>query len=154
MGYNNASNHNYLFSLYLVLPICGLVADLDKLNINSFDKDFQISVSQLFFFLVTSRPRQLNTFDCPSQTCRWGLPYADGILYNKKGVLSMNPVGRLLFWCSGDSVVSLYCHSSKVHLQHYVDGPPRQTSLFWRETRQRILGHEISPYPEVVRGRE
>ena len=24
--------------------------------------------------------------------------------------------------------------------------------LFWRETRQRILGHEISPYPEVVRG--
>ena len=26
--------------------------------------------------------------------------------------------------------------------------------LFWRETRQRILGHEISPYPEVVRGRE
>ena len=23
-----------------------------------------------------------------------------------------------------------------------------------RETRQRILGHEISPYPEVVRGRE
>ena len=33
-------------------------------------------------------------------------------------------------------------------------GPPKQTSLFWRETRQRILGHEISPYPEVVRGRE
>ena len=32
--------------------------------------------------------------------------------------------------------------------------PPKQTSLFWRETRQRILGHEISPYPEVVRGRE
>ena len=30
--------------------------------------------------------------------------------------------------------------------------PPKQTSLFWRETRQRILGHEISPYPEVVRG--
>ena len=26
--------------------------------------------------------------------------------------------------------------------------------LFWRETRQRILGHEISPYPEVVRGGE
>ena len=26
--------------------------------------------------------------------------------------------------------------------------------LFWRETRQRILGPEISPYPEVVRGRE
>ena len=26
--------------------------------------------------------------------------------------------------------------------------------LFWRETRQRILGHEISPYPEVVRGRK
>ena len=26
--------------------------------------------------------------------------------------------------------------------------------LFWRETRQRILGHEISPYPEVGRGRE
>ena len=26
--------------------------------------------------------------------------------------------------------------------------------LFWRETRQMILGHEISPYPEVVRGRE
>ena len=33
-------------------------------------------------------------------------------------------------------------------------GPPKLTSLFWRETRQRILGHEISPYPEVVRGRE
>ena len=32
--------------------------------------------------------------------------------------------------------------------------PPKQTSLFWRETRQRILGHEISPYPEVVRGRK
>ena len=32
--------------------------------------------------------------------------------------------------------------------------PPKQTSLFWRETRQRILGHEILPYPEVVRGRE
>ena len=26
--------------------------------------------------------------------------------------------------------------------------------LFWRETRQRIFGPEISPYPEVVRGRE
>ena len=26
--------------------------------------------------------------------------------------------------------------------------------LFWRETRQRILGPEISLYPEVVRGRE
>ena len=26
--------------------------------------------------------------------------------------------------------------------------------LFWRETRQRILGPEISPYLEVVRGRE
>ena len=26
--------------------------------------------------------------------------------------------------------------------------------LFWCETRQRILGPEISPYPEVVRGRE
>ena len=26
--------------------------------------------------------------------------------------------------------------------------------LFWRETRQRILGPEISPYPEVVRGCE
>ena len=26
--------------------------------------------------------------------------------------------------------------------------------LFWRETRQRILGHEISPYPEVGRGHE
>ena len=26
--------------------------------------------------------------------------------------------------------------------------------LFWRETRQRILGPEISPYPEVVRGGE
>ena len=26
--------------------------------------------------------------------------------------------------------------------------------LFWRETRQRILGPEISPYPEVGRGRE
>ena len=30
----------------------------------------------------------------------------------------------------------------------------RFNCLFWRETRQRILGHEISPYPEVVRGRE
>ena len=26
--------------------------------------------------------------------------------------------------------------------------------LFWRETRQRILGHDISPYLEVGRGRE
>ena len=26
--------------------------------------------------------------------------------------------------------------------------------LFWRETRQRIFGPEISAYPEVVRGRE
>ena len=26
--------------------------------------------------------------------------------------------------------------------------------LFWRETRQRILGPEISPYPEVGRGHE
>ena len=26
--------------------------------------------------------------------------------------------------------------------------------LFWRETRQRILGPEISPYPGVGRGRE
>ena len=26
--------------------------------------------------------------------------------------------------------------------------------LFWCETRQRIFGPEISPYPEVVRGRE
>ena len=34
-------------------------------------------------------------------------------------------------------------------------GPPKQTiPLFWRETRQRILGPEISPYPEVVRGHE
>ena len=32
--------------------------------------------------------------------------------------------------------------------------PPKQTSLFWRETRQRIVGHEISPYPEVVKGCE
>ena len=30
----------------------------------------------------------------------------------------------------------------------------RFSCLFWRETRQRILGHEISPYPEVGRGRE
>ena len=30
----------------------------------------------------------------------------------------------------------------------------RFNCLFWRETRQRILGHEISLYPEVVRGRE
>ena len=30
----------------------------------------------------------------------------------------------------------------------------RFNCLFWRETRQRILGHEISPYPEVGRGRE
>ena len=30
----------------------------------------------------------------------------------------------------------------------------RFNCLFWREIRQRILGHEISPYPEVVRGRE
>ena len=30
----------------------------------------------------------------------------------------------------------------------------RFNCLFWRETRQRILGHEISPYPEVVRGGE
>ena len=37
---------------------------------------------------------------------------------------------------------------------HYGGRPPKQTSLFWRETRQRILGPEISPYPEVVRGRE
>ena len=27
----------------------------------------------------------------------------------------------------------------------------RFNCLFWRETRQRILGHEISPYPEVGR---
>ena len=27
----------------------------------------------------------------------------------------------------------------------------RFNCLFWRETRQRIFGHEISPYPEVVR---
>ena len=34
-------------------------------------------------------------------------------------------------------------------------GPLKQTiPLFWRETRQRILGPEISLYPEVVRGRE
>ena len=35
-------------------------------------------------------------------------------------------------------------------------GPPsrRFLCLFWRETRQRIFGPEISPYPEVVRGRE
>ena len=39
-------------------------------------------------------------------------------------------------------------------MYHYVGRPPKQTSLFWRETKQRILGHEISPYPEVVRGRE
>ena len=30
----------------------------------------------------------------------------------------------------------------------------RFNCLFWRETRQRILGHEISPYTEVVRGGE
>ena len=30
----------------------------------------------------------------------------------------------------------------------------RFNCLFWRETRQRILGPEISPYPEVVRGGE
>ena len=30
----------------------------------------------------------------------------------------------------------------------------RFNCLFWRETRQRILGHEISPYPKVVRGGE
>ena len=34
-------------------------------------------------------------------------------------------------------------------------GPSRRfLSLFRRETRQRIFGPEISPYPEVVRGRE
>ena len=35
-------------------------------------------------------------------------------------------------------------------------GPPgrRFLCLFWRETRQRIFGPEISPYLEVVRGRE
>ena len=30
----------------------------------------------------------------------------------------------------------------------------RFNCLFWRETRQRILGHEISPCPEVGRGHE
>ena len=30
----------------------------------------------------------------------------------------------------------------------------RLICLFWRETRQRIFGPEISPYPEVGRGRE
>ena len=34
-------------------------------------------------------------------------------------------------------------------------GPSRRfLCLFRRETRQRIFGPEISPYPEVVRGRE
>ena len=34
-------------------------------------------------------------------------------------------------------------------------GPSRRfLCLFWRETKQRIFGPEISPYPEVVRGRE
>ena len=35
-------------------------------------------------------------------------------------------------------------------------GPPsrRFLCLYWRETRQRISGPEISPYPEVVRGDE
>ena len=34
-------------------------------------------------------------------------------------------------------------------------GPSRRFfCLFWCETRQRIFGPEISPYPEVVRGRE
>ena len=35
-------------------------------------------------------------------------------------------------------------------------GPPsrRFLCLFWRETRQRVFGPEISPYPEVVRGHE
>ena len=34
-------------------------------------------------------------------------------------------------------------------------GPSRRfLCLFWRETRQRIFGPEISPYPEVVRGHE
>ena len=35
-------------------------------------------------------------------------------------------------------------------------GPPsrRFLCLFWRETRQRVFGPEISPYPEVVTGRE
>ena len=35
-------------------------------------------------------------------------------------------------------------------------GPPsrRFLCLFRRETRQRIFGPEISPYPEVVRGHE
>ena len=34
-------------------------------------------------------------------------------------------------------------------------GPSRRfLCLFWCETRQRIFGPEISPYPGVVRGRE
>ena len=35
-------------------------------------------------------------------------------------------------------------------------GPPgrRFLCLFWCETRQRIFGPEISPYPEVVRGQK
>ena len=46
---------------------------------------------------------------------------------------------RLRLWCS---TMWVGCQSRQFNC------------LFWRETRQRILGHEISPYPEVVRGGE
>ena len=45
--------------------------------------------------------------------------------------------------------------STKVKVSHYMGGPSRRfLCLFWRETRQRIFGPEISPYLEVERGHE
>ena len=49
----------------------------------------------------------------------------------------------------GDLILLLICSTMWVGCQSR-----RFICLFWRETRQRILGPEISPYPEVGRGRE
>ena len=68
-----------------------------------------------------------------------------------------NMMVRFLPLSFGKCGVLLHCHCSQVHScsTMWVGCQSRRFNcLFWRETRQRILGHEISPYPEVGRGRE
>ena len=66
----------------------------------------------------------------------YGLYLSWDTMYN---VLLINKVNLSIYLCS---TMGVGCQSRRFNC------------LFWRETRQRILGHEISPYPEVVRGGE
>ena len=77
-----------------------------------------------------------------------GMPTEPMVFLAMSDACGLRPCDRthlkngLVSYLSGCSTMGVGCQSRRFNC------------LFWRETRQRILGHEISPYPEVVRGGE